>query len=106
MKGKRSNCNITPLLHLKLRRGITYERCKSEVSERRDRGAGHVGDGNIVILEVFQGRMRTRRGMGVGVVAMKDGVFRDHPAGMRGRNRVRLRRGQRRGRRCSGRVMV
>ena len=50
---KRSDRNITPLLHLKLQRRITYEWCESEVNVGGDWGAGHVGDGDVVILEIL-----------------------------------------------------
>ena len=50
---KRVSRNITPLLHPKLRRRMMYKRYESEVSKGGDWGAGHVGDGDIVILKVF-----------------------------------------------------
>ena len=53
IKRKRSNHNITPFLHPKLQRRIMYEGCESEVDVGRDWKASHVGDGNIVILEIL-----------------------------------------------------
>ena len=56
---KRSDRNITPLLHPKLRRRITYERRESEVDVRRDGGASHVGDGDIGVLWLALGAFYT-----------------------------------------------
>ena len=94
---KRSDCNITPHLHLKLQRRITYERCESEVDVRRDGRASHVGDGDVIIIKVFERGTRTRRGMGARVATMDVRVLGDHSSGTRRRNGTRLRRGQGRG---------
>ena len=77
-EGKRSNHNITPLLYLKLWRRITYERWESEVDIGGNRGAGHVGDGNIVIFKVFQRGARMRGGAGAGIALANDGILGDH----------------------------
>ena len=84
-KEKRSNRNITPRLHPKLRRRITYERRESEVNVRRDGGASHVSDGDVVVIKVFEGRVRARRGTRTGVVAADARVLGDHSAGTRRR---------------------
>ena len=70
-----------------------YERHESEVNVRRDWGTSHVGDGNVVILEVFEGRVGTRGGTRAWVAATDARVFRDHSLGTRRGNRTRLRRG-------------
>ena len=90
---KRSDRNITPHLHPKLRRRISYERRESEVNVRRDGEACHVGDGDIVVIEVFEGGVRTRRGMRTWVATTDTRVLRDHSSGARRRNGMRLRRG-------------
>ena len=90
--GERSNRNITPRLHLKLWRRIMYERCESEVNVRRDGGASHVGDGDVVIIKVFERGTRTRRGTGARVATTDARVLGDHSSGTRRRNRTRLRR--------------
>ena len=97
--GKRSDRNITPRLHPKLRRRITYERRESEVDVRRDRGTHHVGNGNVVIIKVLEGRMRTRGGTRAWVTATDTRVFWDHSSGTWRRDRTRLGGGGRRGRR-------
>ena len=53
MVKERSDRNITPSLHLKLQRRITYEWHESEVDVGGDWGAGHVSDGDVIILEIF-----------------------------------------------------
>ena len=94
---KRDDRSITPRLHPKLWRRITYEQCESEVDVRGDRGTGHVADGNVVIFEVFQRRTRARRGAGVGVATADTRVLRDHSSRMRRRDRTRLGGGRRGG---------
>ena len=69
-EGKRSDCNITPFSHLKLRRRITYEQHKSEINVGGDWGTSHVCDGDIVIFQVSQRGTRTRGGTGTRVTAM------------------------------------
>ena len=91
---KRSDRNIAPRLHLKLQRRITYEQRESEVNVRRDGGASHVGDGDIIVIKVFERGTRTRRGTGVWVATTDARVLGDHPPGTRGRNGTRLRRGR------------
>ena len=90
---RKEDHNITPFLHPKLQRRITYGWCKSEVDIERDWGAGHVSDGDIVVFKVLQRRTRTRRGARTRVTTMDMRVLRDHPARPRGWNRTRLRRG-------------
>ena len=63
-----------------------YERHESEVSKGGNWETSHVGDGDIIILEIFQGGTRMRRGTGVRVVVANDGAFRNRPARMRGRS--------------------
>ena len=53
MLKERNNHNITPHLHLKLWRRITYEGCESEVNVGGNQGASHVGNGNIIIVKVI-----------------------------------------------------
>ena len=77
-KGKRSDHNITPHLHLKLRRRITYEWCESEVNVRRDGGTCHVGNGDVIVFKVFKRRMRMRRGAGTRVATANTRVLRNH----------------------------
>ena len=75
---ERSDCNITLLLHPKLRRRITYEGRKSEVDVKGNRRTGHVRNGDIIILEVFLQGTRVRRGARTKIVTMDMGVFRNH----------------------------
>ena len=84
MLKKGNNHNITSCLHPKLWRRITYEGCKLEVDVGGNWGASHVGDGDVVIVEVIQRGTRAR------VVMTDAGVLRDHPSGTWGRNRMRL----------------
>ena len=86
-------CNITPLLHLKHQRRITYERCKLEVDIGRDWGASHVCDSDIVIFEVFQRGVRTRGGSGARVMSANYGVLGDHLARAWRRDGARLQGG-------------
>ena len=67
---ERDDRNITLRLHPKLRRRITYERCESEVDVRRDGGAGHVGDGDIIVFKVLERGMRMRRRTGARVATL------------------------------------
>ena len=67
-----------------------YERCESEVNVGGNQEAGHICDGNIIILEVFQGRARTRGETRVMVVLANNGVLGDHPARTWRRNGVGL----------------
>ena len=90
MLKKRDDCNITPRLHPKLWRRITYEQCESEVDVRGDRGTGNVADGNVVVFEVFQRRTRARRGAGAGVATADTRVLGDHSLRMGRRDRTRL----------------
>ena len=80
-EGKRSDCNITPCLHLKLQRRITHKGCELEVDIRGNWQTGHVRDSDVVVLKVLQRGVRTRRGLRAGVVAVNDRVL-DH--GLRG----------------------
>ena len=87
---KRSNRNITPRLHPKLWRRITYERRESEVDVRGDGRAGHVSDGDVVVIKVFERRVRARRGTRTGVAMADARVLGDHSAGTRRRYGARL----------------
>ena len=83
---ERSDRNITPFLHLKLRRRITYEWRESEIDIRRAGGTSHISDGNVIILKVFQGRMRARGETRARVTATDTRVLRDHSTGAWRRN--------------------
>ena len=86
---KRDDCNITPLLHPKLQRRITYEWC-SEVDIGRDQGASHVADGNVILFEVLQRRMRARGRARMRVATMDMRILGDHSSRTWGRDRMWL----------------
>ena len=70
-----------------------YERCKSEVDVGGNQGTGHVSNGDVIVLKVFQWGTRTRRGMGVRVMAMDTGVLGNHSSRAWRRDRIGLRGG-------------
>ena len=93
IKGKRSDCNITPLLHPKLQRRITYERCESEVNIGGNWGAGHVSNGDAIVLKVCQWGARARRGVRAWIAVMDMGIFGNHLLRARRWDRMGLRGG-------------
>ena len=82
--------NITLLLPPKLWRRIMYKRRESEVDIGGDWGAGHVCNNNVIILEVFQQRVRTRRELEARVTQMNNRIFRNHSARVWRGNGMRL----------------
>ena len=64
--------------------------CKSEVDIGRDGGTSHVADGNVIIFEVFQRRMRAGKGARTRVTMTDSRVFGDHSSRMWRRDRTRL----------------
>ena len=90
MLKKTDDHNITPRLHPKLWRRITYERRESEVDVRGDWGTGHVANGNVIVFEVFQRRTRARRGARMGVTTVDMRVLRDHSSRTWRRDRTGL----------------
>ena len=88
---KRGDCNITPCLHPKLQRRITYERHESEVDVGRNWGTSHVGNGDVIILKFFSWGARVRRGMRTRIMMTDTGVLGNHPSRVWRRDWTRLR---------------
>ena len=61
---------------------------------RRNRRASHIGDSDVVVIKIFEGGVRARRGTRAGVAATDARVLWDHLARARGRNGMRLGRGR------------
>ena len=73
---------------------LMYERCESEVNVQRDGGTSHVGDGDVIIIKVFERRMRTRRRAGERVATTDARILGNHSSGARRRNGTWLGRGR------------